>query len=269
MARRLQTRLWSNPEVRLLVNWKAICAATLAVTALASTSATAGVLVDHSPEALGTAVGFNVGDGSGGQNFLVEFTLAQASWISGMDIYSLSGAGVGEATTIKIRQNGTDGLPALTNLFSLSSTISDVQTVAVGGTFVQREHTSFAPILLSSGTWWMGDSTTTDSGSWVSIAGGVQQPTDQVQLSGNTFDQCCIGSTFPSTFTPFPNIYALAYQVEGSAAEPVSEPPIGPVLAAICAGWIALRVRTKLYCPTPLHRALPGKSRPSGIIFTV
>lgn len=145
---------------------------------------------------------------SSSQNFLVSFTLASASDITGFEI--LEGTGfstIGDALRIKIR-NDVAGSPALANAFSFVDQIDAISTYQSG---ILKVTTNFAPITLAAGTYWFGVSGAGNTQVWASYNnGGPASPTNQRQLNGDT-----IVST--------PSINSLAFTVLGNVAA-VPEP---------------------------------------------
>jgi hypothetical protein len=146
-------------------------------------AAHAGVIVDQSPDQLGAPGFINWSNDTGGQNFLVQFTLHGSATIDGMDIYTLAGlASVGDGVTVKIRADA-GGAPAAANLYSFAETVSAIDGV---GTTIDpgmvRLHADIAPTVLGAGTYWMGLSGDNTVG-WNSVLAGPFAPIYQYQLS--------------------------------------------------------------------------------------
>ncbi len=139
-----------------------------AVAAFAVTApAHASVLFDASADTVGmnnnfVASNFTFGPATFGQNFLMKFTLAGNSTLTGVDIYStcrVSGClpgGVGTAADVRIRDD-VGGFAGPTNIHFIETTISAIDNVG-SSTFsdLERLHADFAPIALSAGTYWIG-----------------------------------------------------------------------------------------------------------------
>ena len=140
----------------------------IAVAAFTITApAHASVLFDASADTVGMDVDFvasnyTYGLATSGQNFLMKFTLAGNSMLTGVDIYStcrVSGClpgGVGTAADVRIR-NDVGGFAGPTNLHFIETTISAIDNEG-SSTFsdLERLHASFSPIALSAGTYWIG-----------------------------------------------------------------------------------------------------------------
>jgi len=125
-------------------------------------SAQAAVIVDMSPDAIGApAPGFTASNVATQQNFLVEFTLASAAKLDGVDIYSddLNRGGsvaLGDSVVVKLR-NDVAGAPAATNTYSFNSVISAIDSVGSSlNPSIQRFHADFSATPLAAGTYWIG-----------------------------------------------------------------------------------------------------------------
>lgn len=141
---------------------------------------------------------------SGGQNFLVGFSLAQATQISGLRILMGNGYGnVGDSVQIKIRA-ASGGAPAAVNLYSFADTIDTSVSYANANAVTSN----FAAISLAAGNYYIGMSSNIGSGVWASY--GPSTTNDQWQLSGDNLG-----------FQP--DIRDLAFQVIGDAGA-VPEP---------------------------------------------
>ena len=154
----------------------AIASAALAIALPAS----AAVVVDGSPTGSPAGVWSNA---SNGQNFLVKFTLAAQTNVTGFDVFTSNFyGGLGEAVRIKIRADA-DGSPLGSNLFSFDDII-DVSTLFSGETKIVGSN--FDAISLASGTYWMGMSGLNGELGWASFDnGGPSQNPNQRQLSGD------------------------------------------------------------------------------------
>lgn len=124
--------------------------------------ANAGLLIDMSPDATGlteTFTGSNVADN---QNFLMKITLATATTLNGIDIYSgcrNAGCGapnIGTGAVVKIRSD-VAGVPDNANLFTFKTLISQIDSVgSTANYYVERVHADFGDTLLSAGDYWIG-----------------------------------------------------------------------------------------------------------------
>ena len=122
-----------------------------------SAAASATVVVDRSPSAVGFTTDYNAVNQIGGQNFFSQFTLAAATVLTGMDIYSTYPASgtvaLGDAVVVRFRAD-VGGNPGATNLASIATTLSAIDSV--GSTFpdLVRLHAGFAGVSLAAGTYW-------------------------------------------------------------------------------------------------------------------
>ena len=181
----------------------AIACATLA-TAL---PASASVVVDGSPTGLTYG---NWANEATSQNFLVKFTLAATTNITGFDIFTENYFGsIGQAVRVRIRADAS-GSPTAANLFSFDDTI-DVSTAFAGTT--NTVGTNFSSISLGAGTYWIGMSGLTSELGWTSFNnGGPSANPNQRQLSNET-----VIST--------PGIYDLGFRIRSDdMTAPVPEP---------------------------------------------
>ena len=185
---------------------KLIAKAALVSAFFAATPASAAVLVNGLPT--GPLIGASWSNSSASQNFLVKFTLATASQVTGFQILEGSSfPSLGQALRIKIRNN-VAGSPAPTNAYSF---VDQVDAIAAYATGVSQVTTNFAPVALAAGTYWFGVSGEGNTQTWASYNnGGSSVQSNQRQLSGDT-----ISST--------PGIYSLAYTVLGTPSA-VPEP---------------------------------------------
>lgn len=170
-------------------------------------SANAAVVVNKLPTGPLFASAFT--NNSYDQNFLVQFTLANATDINGFSLLGNTSFGsVGSSVRIKIRSD-VNGDPALTNLYSFTDTIDTISGYANG---VSKFTSNFAGVTLAAGTYWIGMSGEQNTFTWAAYNnGGAQQPTYQYQLSVDTLQRR-------------PAIYDLAYQILGDPASAVPEP---------------------------------------------
>ena len=131
----------------------AVCALALGLAGVAS----ATVVVDRSPDVSGLMPGFNAGNETAGQNFLVAFTLTDAAMIDGADIYSEYGSvALNDLVVIKFR--GDDGgQPGASNIFLFNSVLSAIDNIGSSNqASIRRLHADFAPISLAAGNYWFG-----------------------------------------------------------------------------------------------------------------
>lgn len=177
---------------------------TMLSTLVASTllAATAPAFAD--PVAGGDPTGAYRGDWqdvAAGQNFLVQFTLDQATTLSAMDIFAVTGFWqLGDAALIKIRSD-VNGDPAATNLYSLTES---VDALSGFGSNSDRVTVDFSGVTLAAGTYWIGLSSLDGIKVWNSYDGGQGSivPT-QRQLQGDSGNYA-------------PSIYNLGYVLYGT-----------------------------------------------------
>jgi hypothetical protein len=177
-------------------------------------SAQAAVIVDMSPDAIGAPTpGFTASNIATAQNFLVEFTLASAAKLDGVDIYSAFGnqggfVALGDSVVVKLR-NDVAGAPAATNTYSFNSVISAIDSTGSSlNPSKQRLHADFSATLLAAGTYWIGLSGVNEIG-WNIEYGLTAAPL--WQLNGDILS------------FPFGASYTAAFRVDG-VAETVPEP---------------------------------------------
>lgn len=183
--------------------------ALLACLLCATAPAPAATIIDRLPPA-GTESWGNFANFADSQNFLVRFTLAQETSISGLDIVTTAfGARLGAAVRVKIRADQANA-PAAANLFSFVDTIDSVD---VHGTS-RIAGTNFAPLTLAAGSYWFGVSGEAgQSLGWASFnIDGTQVRTDQRGLSADRV----IGTNT--------TIHALGWRIRSDATAPVPEP---------------------------------------------
>ena len=172
----------------------AIASAALA----AAFPASAAVVVDGSPTGSYRGTWGNIVNS---QNFLVKFTLAAETNITGFDIFTDNIHGsIGQAVRMRIRADA-GGSPLAANLFSFDDTI-DVSTPFMGGSKIVG--TNFSAITLGIGTYWIGMSGLTSDIGWSAYDNGgpVQNP-NQRALFGEQADPLA------------PNIRDLAFRIRG------------------------------------------------------
>jgi hypothetical protein len=127
-----------------------------------SFTAQASVIIDQSPDATGFASSFTAGNVASGQNFLVRFTIASATTLTGFDIYSAcraigcGGPNLGTTALVRIRGD-VGGLPDISNLFSINTSISAIDSIGSSlDTQLERVHADFAGVALTAGSYWIG-----------------------------------------------------------------------------------------------------------------
>lgn len=137
-----------------------VAAATLAFAGTAN----AALIINQSPDATGFTSTFTAGNQAAGQNFLVKFTLATATALNGIDIYSRCravivgcvGPSVGSPGIVKIR-NDAAGAPAASNLFAISTVLSAIDNFGSSANpLIERLHADFTATPLAAGTYWIG-----------------------------------------------------------------------------------------------------------------
>lgn len=165
---------------------------------------------------------------AGGQNFLVQFTLASDTTLTGFDVYTgRSFASVGTGVSVKIRADNGSGLPG-TSLAQFNDVI-DAETAY--DSFVDISSVHFAGPTLAAGTYWMGVSGLSSELTWATYAGGTSTPAGQAQLNGDTYLRA-------------PSIYGLAWRLEGEPATGNNVPePASWALAAVALAGLAISRR--------------------------
>ena len=176
--------------------------------ALIANAASAGIVVDVSPDVIGQSQSFVALNTTGGQNFLVEFTLASATTLTGIDIYSSCCPSLGDAVTVKIR-NDNGGVPDTSNLFSYLTMISVIDSAgALTSVPNTRRHADFTATALAAGTYWIGLSGASQIG-WSTF--GTNSPASQWQLQGDNLQVV-------------PQIGRFAFRLSDDAVPGIPEP---------------------------------------------
>ncbi len=165
---------------------------------------------------------------AGGQNFLVQFTLASDTTLTGFDLFTgRSYANVGTGVTVKIRADNGSGLPG-TSLAQFNDVI-DAETAY--DSFVDISSVHFAGPTLAAGTYWMGVSGLASELSWATYFGASSSPTGQAQLNGDTYMHQ-------------PGVYNFAWRIEGEPATGNNVPePASWGLAAVALAGLAISRR--------------------------
>lgn len=176
----------------------------LLASAIALTAVPASAALVAGGDPTGTLQNGNYLNTENSQNFLVRFTLSEATELTGMSI--LAGTGFWQAGVdahIKIRSD-LGGSPTTANLFSFNDGVDALSTYMAG---IDRVTVNFSGVTLAAGSYWIGLSRAgSPIGTWASFNnGGVQTPTYQRQLYGDSIDRA-------------PGIYDLAYSLYGEAA---------------------------------------------------
>ena len=169
----------------------ALSPTTFAAILLFSSSVHATTIVDESPDTLGLPYNASWANQSSLTNFLMAFSLASATPLNGMDIYSASGLinsinWLGVGVTIKLTSDG-GGLPNIGSLQTFTSVVSVVDQDGASNSEMQRLHADFAEITLSPGNYWIGMSGTGTDIGWSSLGSYTTFPS-QWQLAGNSLD---------------------------------------------------------------------------------
>lgn len=193
-------------------NWIRVTVASLAIVCTGTLAAP--LTIDGSPT--GTYFG-NWANFSDSQNFLVQFTLGQATDLTGFDIFTQDTiAAIGKSVTVRIRSD-VSGDPSGTNLFEFADVLDSVNPFDTNSVIAG---VSFSGVSLAAGTYWIGMSGTSDDLGWSSYNNGTpSSPADQRQLSGNTVQSA-------------PDVYDLAYRIHGETGNSVPEPS-GVALVAL------------------------------------
>ncbi|HZZ66773.1 MAG TPA: PEPxxWA-CTERM sorting domain-containing protein [Phenylobacterium sp.] len=194
---------------------KSAAATAVALMLAAGSASAADILASVTPS--GDAV-TTYQNKAGGQNFLVQFTLADAADITGFDLWTDPGFGqTGQDVTIRIRADDS-GSPESTNLDEFASII-DTRTDFSSDSETVGAH--FSAVSLAAGTYWIGMSGTSQELGWQPFNLGVFAPSTQRQLSGESVEST-------------PSIESLAFAVEGTTV------PGGGVGAPEPAAWALL-----------------------------
>ncbi len=177
---------------------KIMFGALLSLSALAA-PAQGAIIVDRSVDAIALQPGFNASNVSGGQNFLVQFTLNSATTLTGADIYSTFANNVsllGQSVLINFR-NSIANAPDVANLFSFNTTINTIDgDGASSNPTIRRLHADFAPTALAAGTYFFGFSGLSEIG--LELQFNRLGSDALFILSGNT-----VGGQLPNTATAF------------------------------------------------------------------
>ena len=181
-----------------------------------SSSAQAALIIDQSPDVIGLTAAVPYSNIATGQNWLMKITLASATTLDGIDIYSgcrawgcFPDVGIGTNAIVKIR-NDSGGAPASFNLFSLGTMISAIDSDgSAARPLLERVHADFSATTLAAGDYWIGL-----SGDAVDI--GVSQRSG---ASSGLYQLA--GDSLASNFSAYSNPYRIYGDV---LAGPIPEP---------------------------------------------
>ncbi len=135
----------------------------IALMAIPAAANAAQTLFDQSADTIGLSGDFIASNSFDSQNFLSAASFAAPVLFEGFDIYSrYAGAyTLGEGVTLRIRAD-VGGSPAATDLFTLTSIVSAVDTIgSLNDPSFKRVHADFSPTALAAGSYWFGMSGTT------------------------------------------------------------------------------------------------------------
>jgi PEP-CTERM motif len=182
-----------------------MAAASMALTS----SANAALIINQSPDATGLGYTFTASNVAVGQNWLMRITLAAATTLNGIDIYSdcrAFGCGspnLGTAAIVKIR-NDVGGIPDSANLFTFSTLISAIDSVgSTAQPALERVHADFAGASLAAGNYWiglsgdgaeLGQNLNFDVPSSLAILGGDNASTVPWSTAFNVYDNSLTGA---------------------------------------------------------------------------
>lgn len=175
--------------------------------------ASAAPIIDQSPDVLAPfSTNFTASNTTNGQNFLVQFTLANTAQIGGFSIFSIfSGFPSAVPVTIKFR-NDNAGTPDTVNAFTFSTVLSAIDNLGSSANpSLQRLHADFAPLTLGPGTYWAGLSGTGGEIGWNIDFNHGAGGAPACQFGGDTLQFCFSSNT------------ALAFTVDGVSVGGVPE----------------------------------------------
>lgn len=125
--------------------------------AFLATAANATIVFDQSPDVVGLTGGSVAVNNSGGQNFVVKFSLGRTTTIDGFDIYSSGGGfALGTATIVKLRRD-IAGSPNTVNDYAFATTISAIDLDGSStSASLRRLYADFTATTLAAGDYWIG-----------------------------------------------------------------------------------------------------------------
>jgi hypothetical protein len=209
-------------------------AAAAAISLAATAPAHSAVVYDESPSGNFFSIW---GNSSEGNNWLMQFTLASAATITGVDIWTDSHVLLVNDGVVKLRSDSA-GSPAATNDIARIDDVALSHASDPTYTNLYRVHGEFTGVHLAAGTYWIGLS----GGDGVfgpsaelgiaSFLGGDHS--GQKHFAGDTADTLATGST-------------LAFQVEGSTA------PEPATWALMLAGFGLVGAAARRLRPAPVR----------------
>jgi len=179
----------------------------------ATASADAAVIFDSSPNLATDHAAGNWVNFATNQNFVVKVDFANDVVVNGFDIFidGFAEAGVGNPVEMKIFSEWPGDVPAPAPA-KYFSTVHDIQPFDPKGP--KMAHVDFTPIDLAAGEYWFGLSSTNNLNlTWASYRapGTPLVSDDQIGLNGDKFWN-------------HPDIYDLAFRIDGSFVSAVPEP---------------------------------------------
>ncbi len=189
--------------------WLAVAGAILGTSAVS-----AAVVVDRSPDVGGFTTDYNAVNRIGGQNFFMQFTLASATVLTGMDIYSTFASfgtvNVGAAVVVRFRAD-VGGDPGTSNLARLSTSLSAIDTVGSSIPNLARLHADFTGVSLAAGTYWASLAGVDEIGQSLDfgIAAATRQFNGETQVNTGPFAPFRLNDDGVAAGVPEPASWAL------------------------------------------------------------